>query len=190
MKFDPNIPNLRHRSQTHVHCLLICALIGWFASIQSTAQAADKARLLATRTIERLVYGDAFDAKLRQRVWVGGREIIGVGQYEQAGGGTGRYIMELSMHDGDNKQSLRQLSDGRLTWTRTQIGAEIAIGRVDLGGSRNTNANSNCHLPINNVWPPPRTLTTPTPLALAAISQWWASRSQCQRVTRWAGSLS
>ncbi len=133
MKFDPNIPNLRHRWQTHVRWLMFGALVSFFASIQTMAQAADKARLLATRTIERLVYGDAFDAKLRQRVWVGGREIIGVGQYEQAGGGTGRYIMELSMHDGDTKQSLRQLSDGRLTWTRTQIGAEIAIGRVDLG---------------------------------------------------------
>lgn len=133
MKFDPNIPNLRHRSQTHVPSLLIGVIVSLIAGTHHTAEAADRAKLLATRTIERLVYGDAFDAKLRQRVWVGGREIIGVGQYEQAGGGTGRYIMELSMHDGDTKQSLRQLSDGRLTWTRTQIGPEIAIGRVDLG---------------------------------------------------------
>ncbi len=135
MKFDPNIPIHRYRSQSRLGWLKLVWVSSLFAGISfsSPAVASDKARLLANRTIERLVYGDAFDAKLRQRVWVAGREIIGVGQYEQAGNGTGRYLMELTMHDGDTKQSLRQVSDGRLTWTRTQISSEIAVGRVDLG---------------------------------------------------------
>ncbi len=92
-----------------------------------------KAELLALRTIQRLAMGDAFDAKLRQRIWTSGREVVGVGHYEQAGGGTGRFSLEMTIHDGDSRQSIRQISDGKLSWTRTQIGQQIAIGRVEIG---------------------------------------------------------
>ncbi len=93
----------------------------------------DQAALLVQRTIERLALGDAFDAKLRQRIWVGGREVTGIGHYEQSGGGTGRFSLEMTVHDGDARQSIRQISDGKLAWVRTQLGAAITLRRVDLG---------------------------------------------------------
>lgn len=88
---------------------------------------------LILRVIERLALGDAFDAKIRQRVWVGGREVIGVGTYEQAGRGSGQFNLQVAMHTGDGKHTLQQICDGRLAWTREQIGESISLHRVDVG---------------------------------------------------------
>ena len=101
---------------------------------ETAAPQIDKnAELLARRTIERLVLEDAFDAKLRQRIWAGGREVVGVGHYEQSGGGTGRFSLEMTIHDGDSRQTLKQLSDGKLLWHRAQVGGNTSIRRVDIG---------------------------------------------------------
>jgi hypothetical protein len=91
------------------------------------------AHALALRTMEQLAMGDAFDAKLRQRIWAGGRVVVGVGHYEQSGGGTGRYSLELTIHDGDTRQTIKQISDGKLSWHRSHIGEAIVVRRVDLG---------------------------------------------------------
>ncbi|MCM2370547.1 hypothetical protein [Aporhodopirellula aestuarii] len=93
----------------------------------------DPARRLLARVIEQIALGPAFDAKFRQRVWVGGREVIGVGTYEQAGDGSGWFNMQVAMHDGDGKHTLQQISDGRLAWTREQIGDIVRLQRVDVG---------------------------------------------------------
>jgi len=88
---------------------------------------------MAERVIEQLAYGPAFDAKVRQRVWVSGREVVGVGTYEQAGRGSACFNLQLTMHDGDGQHTLQQVSDGRLAWTRQEIGGEVALKRVDVG---------------------------------------------------------
>lgn len=94
---------------------------------------ASQANLLVQRTIERLALGDAFDAKLRQRTWVQGHEVVGIGHYEQSGGGTGRYSLEMTIHDGDQRHTNQQISDGKLAWIRTQLGTTVTLRRVDLG---------------------------------------------------------
>ncbi|TWT59271.1 hypothetical protein [Allorhodopirellula solitaria] len=91
------------------------------------------ARRLLARVIEQIALGPAFDAKIRQRVRVGDREVIGVGTYEQAGDGSGWFNLQVAMHDGDGKHTLQQISDGRLAWTREQIGEEVTLQRVDVG---------------------------------------------------------
>lgn len=93
----------------------------------------DPAALLATRTIERLALGDAFDAKLRQRTWVGGREVVGIGRYEQSGEGSGRLSLEMTIHDGDSRHELRQISDGKLAWFRSEVGELVTLRRIDVG---------------------------------------------------------
>jgi hypothetical protein len=93
----------------------------------------DQAALLVQRTIERLTLGGAFDAMLRQRIWAAGDEVVGIGRYEQSGGGTGRFSLEMTIHDGDTRQSTRQISDGKLAWIRTQLGDSVTLQRVDLG---------------------------------------------------------
>ncbi len=88
---------------------------------------------LVERVIASLAQGPAFDAKVRQRVWTSGREMVGVGTYEQAGDSSGQFNLQLTMHDGDGKHTLQQISDGRLAWTRTEIAANISLKRVDVG---------------------------------------------------------
>lgn len=83
--------------------------------------------------IDRIANGAAFDAKVRQRVWTAGREIVGVGTYLQAGQGTGRFNLQLTMHDGDGKHRLQQISDGRLAWTKKIISDHVSLKRVDVG---------------------------------------------------------
>ena len=92
-----------------------------------TATSQPQALALLNQVIKRITMGPAFAAKVRQRVWTAGREVIGVGIYEQAGGGTGRFNLHLSMHDGDGKHTLQQISDGRLTWTRTVIAEKVSL---------------------------------------------------------------
>jgi len=92
-----------------------------------------QANLLVQRTIQRLALGDAFDAKLRQRTWVQGHEAVGIGHYEQSGGGTGRYSLEMTVHDGDLRHTNQQISDGKLAWIRTHLGPTVTLRRVDLG---------------------------------------------------------
>ena len=86
-----------------------------------------------TQVIDRIVNGDAYDAKVRQRVWTAGREMVGVGTYEQAGKGSGWFSLQITMLDGDGKHTLHQISDGRLAWTRSQINEKISLRRVDVG---------------------------------------------------------
>jgi hypothetical protein len=122
------------RAWTVFACVwLVFAGRGVSAQEAETTQVDKNAELLARRTIERLVLDDAFDAKLRQRIWAGGREVVGVGHYEQSGGGTGRYSLEMTIHDGDSRQTMKQISDGKLQWQRTQVGGSISIRRVDIG---------------------------------------------------------
>ncbi len=92
-----------------------------------------KADALIDQVLNYLVDGPAFDAKVRETVWTAGREVVGVGTYEQAGGGTGRFNLQVTMHDGDGKHRIQQISDGRLAWTRTEIAGEVSLRRVDVG---------------------------------------------------------
>lgn len=88
---------------------------------------------LLSLVLRRLVSGAAFDAKVREIVWTTGREVIGVGTYEQAGENTGRFNLQLTMHDGKGKHRLQQISDGRLVWTRSEISEAVKLTRVELG---------------------------------------------------------
>jgi len=102
-------------------------------TVRQELDEASQADLLIQRTIQRLALGDAFDAKLRQRTWVQGHEVVGIGHYEQSGGGTGRYSLELTIHDGDQRHTNHQISDGKLAWIRTHLGPTVTLRRVDLG---------------------------------------------------------
>ena len=91
-----------------------------------------QAIVLLKRVLQQLVHGPAFHCKVRETVWTNDREVIGVGTYEQAGQGTGRYHLQVTMHDGSGRHRLQQISDGRLAWTRTEIASGITLRRVDV----------------------------------------------------------
>lgn len=153
MKIYPDVPLLRARWRI---CVAGTAILAVFAVLGSLPPALDLsasepaepvqpagepaspaassvAKRMVERAIEQLAFGAAFDAKIRQRVWVSGREVVGVGTYEQAGRGSACFNLQLTMHDGDGQHALQQVSDGRLAWTRQSIGGEVALKRVDVG---------------------------------------------------------
>ena len=96
-------------------------------------QSQPQAVALLDQVIGRLANGPAFEAEVRQRVWTAGHNMIGYGNYGQAGNGSGRFYMEITMHDGIGEHTLQQISDGRLAWTRTQIGDNVQLRRVAVG---------------------------------------------------------
>ncbi len=103
------------------------------AAAAKTRESQPQAVNLLNQVLETIVYGSAFDAKVRETVWTTGRDVVGVGTYEQAGGGSGRFYLQVTMHDGDGKHGLLQISDGRLAWTRTEIAGNVSLRRVDVG---------------------------------------------------------
>jgi len=103
------------------------------ASSGSPSTSQPRAVTLLRHTIARLAHGAAFSAKVRQRVWTLGREAAGFGTYEQAGNRSGRFNLQLTMHEGSGKHTLQQISDGRLAWTRTMVAEQVSLRRVDVG---------------------------------------------------------
>ncbi len=106
-------------------------------------------REFVARVLHFIVNGPAFDAKVRETVWATGRDVVGVGTYEQAGGGSGRYNLQVTMHDGDGKHRLQQISDGRLAWTRTEIAGKVSHRRVDVGRLNEWVQEASRQLPIS-----------------------------------------
>lgn len=102
-------------------------------SIRQIAQSTPQALALVDQVINRLAHGAPFFCDIRQRVWAAGGESMGVGTYIQVGRGTGQFSMQVSMHDGDAKHTLLQMSDGRLAYTRTEVGKRVSLIRVDVG---------------------------------------------------------
>lgn len=114
-------------------CLLVAVFAPFIRSADAQDAASSQAGALLDQVLQYLAEGPAFDAKVRESVWTAGREVVGVGTYEQAGGGTGRYHLQVTMHDGDGKHHFQQISDGRLAWTRTEIAGNVSLRRVDVG---------------------------------------------------------
>ena len=102
------------------------------ANVRRTQSQPEAIRQLR-QVIYRLANGQAFDAKVRQRVWTAGRETVAVGTYEQAGNASGWFNLQMTMHDGDGKHTSQQISDGRLAWTRLTISDRVVLRRVDVG---------------------------------------------------------
>lgn len=89
-------------------------------------------------SINRMVLGSgidqpAFAAKLRQITRVGGQEVTAVGEYKHSSGGRGLMRMNLRSPDEGKTSRFEQTCDGRLVWTREEVGGDVRIRRVDVG---------------------------------------------------------
>lgn len=96
------------------------------ASVDSIAR-----RLLAASMLA-LHSGPPLDAKLRQTINVAGQPLVGVGRYQQAGGGSGKFRLELKIPTAAGTCFALQTNDGRLAWMSRKLGEEARIERVDL----------------------------------------------------------
>ena len=73
------------------------------ASTEQRAVSHQRASKLLEEVIRQFADGPPFIAKVRETVWATGREVVGVGTYEQAGQGSGQFNLQITMHDGDGK---------------------------------------------------------------------------------------
>lgn len=142
MKINRRIRNdacFRHLMPEIGAFVVAAAAWGWMASV-GQAQAISRppggksaqADEILSQVIVRLVRGDAFDAKLQQKVWAADREVVGVGTYLQSGGNSGRFRMQMKLHTGRQSHHFTQICDGRLAWIRTEVESVVSLRRVDV----------------------------------------------------------
>ncbi|MEZ6089001.1 MAG: hypothetical protein R3C05_13440 [Pirellulaceae bacterium] len=90
-------------------------------------------QILNASIIQLIDKGPAFEAKLRQVTRVEGQEVRAVGRYIQSSRSRGLMRMELQSSINNKISRFEQTCDGRLVWTREQVGDDVRIRRVDVG---------------------------------------------------------
>lgn len=88
------------------------------------------------RAIWQAVWGEPVSARVRQRIAMYGRELVGVGSYHHAGEGSAKVKWQMRLAAGDAVTNFLQISDGRLLWTSQQVNETIELSRLDLGRIR------------------------------------------------------
>ncbi len=88
------------------------------------------------RAIWQAVWGEPISCRVRQRIEMFDKELVGVGSYDQAGQGSGKLKWQMRLAAADAVTNYLQISDGRLFWTSHQVEEEIKLNRVDLGKIR------------------------------------------------------
>lgn len=87
---------------------------------------------IVRRAIWQAVWGDPVNSRVRQRISMYGKELIGVGSYCHAGQGSNKLKWQMRLAAADSVTNYLQISDGRLLWTSQQVGEKIEVNRVDL----------------------------------------------------------
>ncbi len=93
--------------------------------------------------------GPAFDAKVRETVWASGREVMGVGTYEQTGGGSGQYVLKFQCWTVTENIVCNRSVMGNLPGHEPKLPAKSVCGASMWGGWKNgcegPQMNRNCH---------------------------------------------
>jgi hypothetical protein len=84
------------------------------------------------RAIWQAVWGDPVASRVRQRISMYGKELVGVGSYCHAGKGSNKLKWQMRFAAADAVTNYLQISDGRLLWTSQQVEEKIQVKRVDL----------------------------------------------------------
>ncbi|MDP6442306.1 MAG: hypothetical protein QGG36_31510 [Pirellulaceae bacterium] len=92
---------------------------------------------LVQQAVAKLRSERSFEAKVRQRVQLFDRQIIGAGRYlQQSNGRRWNTRMELKLQIGDEAASVLQVSDGRSLWIRRDYPGQRNLARVNLEAVR------------------------------------------------------
>lgn len=89
------------------------------------------------RAIWQAVWGDPVTSRVRQRIAMYDKELVGVGSYCHAGKGSSKLKWQMRFAAADSVTNYLQISDGRLLWTSKQVEEKIEVHRVDLDPIRN-----------------------------------------------------
>ena len=91
--------------------------------------------LLVLDAVYRSVFGPSFSCQFRQKTHLYERTLTSVGNYVQAGNGSGQFKLLLKSTVGDDVKKTQQTSDGRMLWT--SLGPEFSFRTVNLDSVRN-----------------------------------------------------
>jgi|GEM_PF-4442009 len=84
------------------------------------------------RAIWQAVWGEPIASRVRQKISMFGKELVGVGSYCHAGKGTSKLKWQMRFASAEAVTNYLQISDGRLLWTSQQVDERIEVNRVDL----------------------------------------------------------
>lgn len=84
------------------------------------------------RAIWQAVWGEPVASRVRQKISMFGKELVGVGSYCHAGKGSSKLKWQMRFAAADAVTNYLQISDGRLLWTSQQVEEKIEVNRVDL----------------------------------------------------------
>ncbi len=96
----------------------------------------DSAALLIHNALRQAVWGPAVTCKIRQRVTLLDKQLVGVGKYAHAGQGSGKLKMHVRIAAGNQINTLVQVSDGVLMSSTEHVGELALRSRVDLNRIR------------------------------------------------------
>lgn len=96
----------------------------------------ETATLLIHNALRQAVWGPAVVCKVRQRITLLDKQLLGTGKYAHAGQGSGQLKMHVRLAAGDQVNTLVQVSDGRVLYTTENIGNVSQRSRIDLNRVR------------------------------------------------------
>ncbi len=100
--------------------------------IPARPSAHETATLLIHAALRQAVWGKPVACKIRQRITLLDKQLVGSGVYAHAGQGSGQLKMQVRMVAGNQINSLDQISDGRVMSTQESIGTVSQRSRINL----------------------------------------------------------
>ena len=91
---------------------------------------------------QRLLSYPSIQAKLVETVALANRRFTINGSYLQGGGSDLRLRLEFNVKLGDTEGAILEVCDGKVLWTRHQIGGDVRISRRDVGQIQQAAADS------------------------------------------------
>jgi hypothetical protein len=110
------------------------AIQGGPGQVTAAGDQATQSERIVSATLSALGRAGSISARVRQRVRVGDRVLVGAGRYVQSGlGEDQRYRLEVTMQSDTETFEVLEICDGLFAWSYRRIGAQPAqLERIDV----------------------------------------------------------
>lgn len=124
----PEVHQVASRAETPAAHSSTSSVVGAAGAGEGSAAADD----VLAQSLARLDRLESLSAQLRQRVEAFGTTLSGSGRYLQGSPASRTWRLELKLVVGAEIGSLKQISDGQVLWTHSQVHDHQRLTRVDL----------------------------------------------------------
>jgi hypothetical protein len=119
--------------------VIFAASLAWLLLTSSAAHAGTpSANDVMEACLAQLYCGPSLVAQIRSTTHSAFGESVATGTYHKGGGQSGYQRYELQASTAGGNALLLQVNDGRLAWTRRQVGESVELRRVELSRIPNT----------------------------------------------------